>query len=87
MGILNKLKNFLVDHEADLIKKGIDLAEENIGKGKNTDKKEFVIKFVLAMAHIPADIQIGLFKFDVAEQIVNVTDEAVQYVFDLNKNL
>lgn len=81
MSILEKLKNFL-ESQKDLIKTGIDIAEANIGHGKNDDKKEFAVRFLLNMTHIPDEIKIGLYDFDVASQIVNIADDVIQAVFD-----
>ena len=81
MKVLNELKDFLLG-EHELIKTAISIAEANIGHGKNDEKKEFCVKFLLSLVHIPDDIKIGLYDFNVAAQIVNIADDAIQVVFD-----
>jgi len=58
------------------------LADANFGHGQNDDKKKFAVQFLLTMAHIPPEIKLGCFDFDVASQIVNIADDAIQVVFD-----
>jgi len=86
MTILKKAKEILISH-TELIEAGIKLAEDNIGHGKNDEKKAAVINFVLIGLKLPCEINLGFTHFNISLKIVELIDDIIQQIFDKLKKM